>query len=314
MSGGAPSSPPRQGGGYTRSEVAWLLGLDREGAIDFDAVPRDSLHQSEESLSANAEESLFAIARWHDVHAARRSITRDNVIAEVMKLRANHFTEHEIAVMVGLNRSTVRRRYVATLDQLLERLGEVVDPPRTSTVPSCISCGKAIRVRLAAIVMERWTCMGRRVRPDDGQMAQAWWTPGGKVRLCRPPLAWSAAIGGAADVLVTQGTVLSHELRRDEDLSEDDGRVKAWKNDTQASIEGRPTTWNEDLYPRVPAGRREVEPEKQAGCCARCLMPELRVRVLAPWRPRQLTEEQQQARAREREREDREQLGSSGGQ
>jgi hypothetical protein len=143
VASGAPQSPPQQGGGYTRSEVAWLLGLDREEAIDFDAVPRDSLRQSEESLAGNAEETLFAIARWHDVHAARRAITRDNVIREVMKLRANHFTEHEIAVMVGLNRSTVRRRYIATLDQLLEHLGEQVDPPRFSTVPTCIACARA---------------------------------------------------------------------------------------------------------------------------------------------------------------------------
>lgn len=281
MASGAPQPPPQVGGGYTRSEVAWLLGLDREEAIDFDAVPRDSLRQAEESLAGNAEETLFAIARWHDVHAARRAITRDNVIREVMKLRANHFTEHEIAVMVGLTRSTVRRRYIATLDQLLAHLGEQVDPPRFSTVPTCIACGKAVRARLAAIDMERWTCMGRRVRPADGKLAQAWWSPGGEVRYCRPPLARSAKVGGAADVLTTQGRVLSHELRRDEDLSADDGRVKAWTNDTAAARDGRPPTWRAELYARVPAGVREVEPEKQAGCCARCLTPSLRSRVIA---------------------------------
>jgi hypothetical protein len=280
---------PRRFGDYTRSEMAWLLGMDREEAIDFDAVPRDSLRQSEESMAGNAEETLFAIARWHDVHAARRAVTRDNVIREVMKLRAQALHRardsgdgrpQPLDRPPALHRDARPAARASSASRSTRRASRAV--------PTCIACGqgdpRAARGRCT------WSA-GRAWAVASGQLTASSRRRGGRRAArsgyCRPPLAWSAAIGGAADVLTTQGTVLSHELRRDEDLSEDDGRVKAWTNDTTAAIEGRPPTWNEDLYARVVGSRREVEPEKQRGAAGascrrvRVITPSLRVRVIA---------------------------------
>lgn len=141
---------------YTPGEVVWLLQMDREQAISYDAYPRSSCADLSEdphgSGSSDGDDELFVIARWWDVMRASARITTDKQTGEIAVLRARGYTEEEVGRMLGLSQPTVHRRFRASLKELLLVLGEFHDDlERESRIPACLTCGQRPRVRLAAI-------------------------------------------------------------------------------------------------------------------------------------------------------------------
>lgn len=112
---------------YTPGEVLFLLSLTREEAIDVDASQPDSCaHLSEDPIpsgDAGDDAELFTIARWHDVHDARRRIVHSKRDDLLLQLRARDFSQEEIAAVLGSSQPTVSRRIKATLRELLDDLG-----------------------------------------------------------------------------------------------------------------------------------------------------------------------------------------------
>lgn len=112
---------------YTVGEVLWLLQMSRQEAIEYDAVPKDSCADLSEDPqgggSADADPSLFVVLRWHDVHdaAKRVSIRKEN--AHIIRLRAVGYTEEEVSARLSLDRRTLRRRFRATLAEIVAELG-----------------------------------------------------------------------------------------------------------------------------------------------------------------------------------------------
>lgn len=112
---------------YTVGEVLWLLQMTRQEAIDYDASPKDSCADLSEDPygggSANADPSLFVICRWHDVHDARKRVVRRKGDEFIIRLRAEGFTELEIVRLARVPQATMRRRFRATLAEIVTELG-----------------------------------------------------------------------------------------------------------------------------------------------------------------------------------------------
>jgi hypothetical protein len=142
---------------YRRSEVVFLLSLTREQAIDLDAVPRDSctdLRGTTDAVTESAADTdrLPVIARWLDVQRARQSVIADKEAVAILQLRAGGFSERELVRLTGNERLSLRRRWHATIDEILEKLGgEAEEPTATSRIAMCLKCGKRPRVRLSEV-------------------------------------------------------------------------------------------------------------------------------------------------------------------
>jgi AraC-like DNA-binding protein len=112
---------------YTVGEVLWLLQMSRQEAIDYDAVPKDSCADLSEDPqgggSANADPSLFVVLRWHDVHDAAKRVRMSKENAHIIRLRSCGYTEEEVSERVSLDRRTLRRRFRATVNEILTELG-----------------------------------------------------------------------------------------------------------------------------------------------------------------------------------------------
>lgn len=141
---------------YTRGEVIWLLSLSRDDAVDLDATPPDSCSHLRGSGDAAAPETdddrLPVVARWLDVQRARGAILADKRSVASLQLYASGFSDREVANMLGQDRMAVRRKWRATVDEILEFLGGVVEPdPALSHLDLCLRCGQNVRVRLGAV-------------------------------------------------------------------------------------------------------------------------------------------------------------------
>lgn len=107
---------PSASGAYTRIEVILLLSLSREEAIARDASQHDSCAGRADSdddtrtARSAAVAAVQTLARWHDVQRARAGAIRENAAL------------HEIAQQLGRHRPAARRRWHATVDEILERL------------------------------------------------------------------------------------------------------------------------------------------------------------------------------------------------
>jgi hypothetical protein len=157
---------------YTRGEVLFLLSLTHEQAIDLDAFPRDSCAGlSDDDISSGGggdDEPLYVIARWTDVQRVKRLVVREKESLAVLQLRTSGFSESEIARLSGRDRLAVRRRWHATVDEILERLGGArEDDSVVSIVSACLKCGLHPRVRLAAV--KRRVRGGWKVIQDERQ-------------------------------------------------------------------------------------------------------------------------------------------------
>jgi AraC-like DNA-binding protein len=69
------------------------------------------------------DSELFTIARWHDVHDARRRIVRSKRDDLLLQLRAHEYSQEEMATVMGDSQPTISRRIKATLRELLDELG-----------------------------------------------------------------------------------------------------------------------------------------------------------------------------------------------
>lgn len=157
--------------GYSLGEVLHLLSLSHEDAIDDDATQPDSCaHFSEDGHSAaTAHEQfdpIFTIARWWDVRRARDRVVRTKLEQEVVQLRVAGFGEHELAGLLGLSRATARRRFRASIDEILHELGGEPDQAERVSIPSaCLRCASRPRARLAPVTRRHGR--GRRtLRPE----------------------------------------------------------------------------------------------------------------------------------------------------
>lgn len=151
---------------YTRGEVLYLLSLKREDAIDEDAGQPDScamLSPDDLPSTTHAEwDPVFAIARWHDVQGAKRRLEKrwERVHAElgleIVELRAREATEEQVAELVGLHRLAARRRFHATLEDIMRELGGAAETAeRTSAVSACMKCARRPRARRRELVRKR---------------------------------------------------------------------------------------------------------------------------------------------------------------
>lgn len=139
---------------YTPGEVLWLLQMGRTEAIDYDAHPRDScadLSSDPHGGGSSSEDQLPVIARWLDVQRARQAIASHKADAVVLELRANGFTEEEVARLVDLSQPTVNRRFRASLGELVEALGATDEAMAAPVVSMCLTCGEHARVRLREV-------------------------------------------------------------------------------------------------------------------------------------------------------------------
>jgi hypothetical protein len=156
--------PP--GDGYTRGEVVYLSSLSRREAIDEDASQPDSLARTSPdgpgAPTAHEDwDPVFAVARWHDVQAARRRVVERKMAAAgadprairlelvILELRVRGWTERAIAEHTGLQALAVRRRFTAGIADILDELGgELAAETVTSSPSACMHCGVRPRVRI----------------------------------------------------------------------------------------------------------------------------------------------------------------------
>jgi hypothetical protein len=157
--------------GYSLGEVLYLLSLSHEDAIDDDAGQADSCAQFTEDGHAPATaheewDPVMTIARWWDVRRARDRVARTKLEQEVVQLRVAGFGEHELAGLLGLSRATARRRFRASVEEILHELGGEVDQTERISIPSaCLTCGDRPRARLAPVTRRHGR--GRRtIRPE----------------------------------------------------------------------------------------------------------------------------------------------------
>jgi hypothetical protein len=144
---------------YSRGEVLWLLSITYDEALGLDAVPRDSCLTFGDVGSSTAlieDSPLLTVLRWHDVHAARRRILATKLERLVVRLRAAGFTERDIATVIATPKTTVRRHFDATLNEIIRLLGEgdSSSDPHAVTA-SCLTCGQHPRVRLEPVLRKR---------------------------------------------------------------------------------------------------------------------------------------------------------------
>lgn len=147
-------------GYYTVGEVLWLISLRHSDAVAEDASPPSALGHLSDALneggsSSSAGPELPVVARWQDVHAAKaRVLARKGAEAmRLVELRAQGRSEEEIAKEVGLERSAVRRRVMATTRDVLDELGgESAGEVLALSHPTlCMRCGQRPRARWAAV-------------------------------------------------------------------------------------------------------------------------------------------------------------------
>lgn len=261
-------------GFYTRSEVLWLRQMDRSAATFHDAYPPSALSNAEGGLASSAEETLPAIARWWDVRLAFERVTVDKRDKAIVELRLAGFTEEEVARAMGTSQPTVNRRFRATLLEVMEELGEAYPDEPKSYAPVCWRC-LAPAVRLAEVVAERWTYMGRRRR--EGLPYQAWIDSRKEVQLYRRGLVREGVIGGVYELLTCQDRRL--ERPRLIEVLADELKVRTWQRAHELAEDGEETPVA-PVVQGVRGGRRSVHAERQTHSCAECLLPSLQPRVL----------------------------------
>ena len=113
---------------YGPGEVVWLLSLDHEEALAYDAGAQTSFP---DLLSGNfhtgstgtADEApLLVVLRWHDVQRARR-IVEPLIDEEVLELRLRGLSEHQIGITLERSQQTVSRQFRSSVDAILDVLG-----------------------------------------------------------------------------------------------------------------------------------------------------------------------------------------------
>lgn len=119
---------------YTEGEVRFLLSLTRGEAIDLDASQPDSCaHLTDDVIpagDAGEDHGLMTIARWHDVHSARRRVVTHQADQAVLQAAAWGLNQREVAQATHLSQATVHRKLRASMGDLLRELGEAHEAPK----------------------------------------------------------------------------------------------------------------------------------------------------------------------------------------
>lgn len=139
--------------GYTRNEVAFLLSLGtHDEALAYATRIVSSLgNLTNETCHPRlgAEDSdVPLIARWAEVHSAKQRIAGEKENLALLQLRLQGYTDEEVGVLLGLGRRTVGRRWKATLQEILDELGETEEVMMPlDHIDMCLTCGKRPRAR-----------------------------------------------------------------------------------------------------------------------------------------------------------------------
>jgi hypothetical protein len=141
-------------GGYTRNDVAFLLSLSHEEAIEQTFPVGSSLRKLSDETGAHGfcaeDHEVPLIARWAEVNAAKHRIIASKENIALMQLRLQGYTDEEVAGVLGLGRRTVGRRWRATLQEILEALGGEVEGTALALdhIDLCLRCGERPRGRV----------------------------------------------------------------------------------------------------------------------------------------------------------------------
>lgn len=134
--------------------------MTRQDAIDHDSSWPDSVARLQASDDAggalgSGEDGppLPTILRWHDVQDARKRVVRGKEAMHITQLRLGGFNELELARIAGKDRLALRRRWHASIQDIMDELGAVASEPEALSdgVSPCLRCGERPRVRLAAV-------------------------------------------------------------------------------------------------------------------------------------------------------------------
>ena len=111
-------------GDYSPAEVTFLLSLDEETAdLHATAIPSVLGGFSGESGPSSADDAgVPLLPRWNDVHGARERVKLRKRDAEILELRVAGEGEREVARLVGASKTTVHRRFRASIEEILEEL------------------------------------------------------------------------------------------------------------------------------------------------------------------------------------------------
>jgi hypothetical protein len=151
--------------GYSRNEVAFLLSLSHDEAIEHASQLQSSLgklsEEGHQSFEPEGSDVPF-IARWAEVNRARERIVKHKNDLALLQLRLQDHTEKEISVLLNMNVRTAGRRWRATLLEIMEALGG----EKTATIMPldhidlCLKCGEQPRTRTTkrtrVWVNEKW--------------------------------------------------------------------------------------------------------------------------------------------------------------
>lgn len=153
--------------GYTRPQIAFLLSLSHEEAIEATFPVGSSLRKLSDETDYHgfcAEDSdVPLIARWTEVDQARKRVSRNKEHIALAQMRLQGYSDEEVAARLGLSRRTVGRRWRATLQEVLELLGGESEGTvfALDHIDLCLRCGEQPRSRTTRRT-RRWTSNGWR--------------------------------------------------------------------------------------------------------------------------------------------------------
>lgn len=138
--------------GYTRNEIVWLRSLSHEEAQALDEHVVSSVYDPTVSASAD-DPPLPVIVRWHEVRVAASRALVEKRDREIFAMRCEGISEKFVADHVGLDRSSVNRRFKAAIERVQDALGgePAIRKPALSTPPACIRCAARPRARAQAV-------------------------------------------------------------------------------------------------------------------------------------------------------------------
>lgn len=121
------TQPSRMAEHYGEREVIWLLSIDHETALDIDSEPGSSFPDllssnfSTGSTGTSDEQPLLTVLRWDDVHAGRARMAA-LIDEEVLELRLEGLTQHQIAVVLERSQHSVKEAFKGTVALVLQSI------------------------------------------------------------------------------------------------------------------------------------------------------------------------------------------------
>jgi hypothetical protein len=139
--------------GYTRNEVAFLLSLSHDEAVEQTFPMGSSLRKLSDETEGHGfcaeDHDVALIARWAEINQAARRVRLNKESIALTQLRLQGYSDEEVAGMLGLGRRTVGRRWRATLQEILDLLGGEHEGVERALdhIDMCLKCGERPRGR-----------------------------------------------------------------------------------------------------------------------------------------------------------------------